>query len=154
MCLHFSDSVCVPTKGPKAGQQCIFPFTQGGKTCPGPKCCNLSNSPEGPWCSTKVDANGNHVGGNYAFCEGSPCDPGIHYTLFYRQLGCLAFSLRFRPKMKQLPSLRFDFFFKSSLLGNREQRKNQVYKQEWLSGEKLNQKSQDCCFMSLFYVFI
>ena len=80
MCLHFSDSVCVPTKGPKAGEQCIFPFTDGGKTCPGPKCCNTDDSPEGSWCSTKVDANGKHLRGNYAFCEGSPCDPSTHYS--------------------------------------------------------------------------
>ena len=40
----------------------------------------------------------------------------FHYTLFYRQLGCLAFSLGFWPKIKQLlslPSLRLDFFFQN-----------------------------------------
>ena len=67
----------MPRKGDKAGHPCIFPFTHIGKTCPGPKCCNLNNLPEGPWCSTKNDANGVHVRGNYALCEGSPCDPGI-----------------------------------------------------------------------------
>ena len=71
--------VCVPTKGPKAGLPCIFPFTHNGKTCPGPKCCNLDNDSGGPWCATKVDSNGKYVTGNYAFCEGSPCDPGIYY---------------------------------------------------------------------------
>ena len=45
----------------------------------------------------------------------------LWYTLFfYRQLDCLAFSLRFWPKIKSLPSLRLDFFFQnSSFLLNR-----------------------------------
>ena len=36
----------------------------------------------------------------------------LFYTFFYRQLGCLAFSLRFWPKFEQLPSLRIDLLFK------------------------------------------
>ena len=63
--------------GAKAGHPCVFPFNSNGKTCPGPKCCNLDNSAAGSWCSTKVDSNGNHVSGNYARCAGSPCDPGL-----------------------------------------------------------------------------
>ena len=38
------------------------------------------------------------------------------YKFFYRQLGFLAFSLRFWPKMKQLLSICPDLFFKNSLL--------------------------------------
>ena len=70
-------------KGPKAGHPCIFPFNDGGQTCPGPKCCNTDNSPKGSWCSTKVDSNGNHIPGNYAFCEDSWCGPGMPYRLFF-----------------------------------------------------------------------
>ena len=33
--------------------------------------------------------------------------------IFYRQVCCLLFSLRFCPKIKQFNSLRFDFFFKN-----------------------------------------
>lgn len=60
---------------PKAGEKCVFPYTKGGKTCAGPKCCNLDNDPKGAWCSTKTDASGNHISGNYAYCAGSSCDP-------------------------------------------------------------------------------
>lgn len=67
---------CVPSSGPKAGQPCVFPFKEGGKTCPGPKCCNTDNDSVGYWCSTKVDADGVHVGGYFAYCKGSSCDPG------------------------------------------------------------------------------
>ena len=67
---------CVPSSGPKGGQPCVFPFTDDGKTCNGPKCCNLDNDNKGTWCSTKVDADGVHVSGYYAYCNGSSCDPG------------------------------------------------------------------------------
>ena len=74
-------SACVPTKGPKAGQPCIFPFTdKKGKTCPGPKCCNLDNDKKGSWCSTKVKADGKHIKGNFAYCQGTPCEPGTYYN--------------------------------------------------------------------------
>ena len=65
---------CVPHFGPKAGSKCVFPFKYG-KTCPGPKCCNLGNDPRGSWCSTRVDARGIHMGGHYAYCKGSSCAP-------------------------------------------------------------------------------
>ena len=59
----------------------MFPFKDSGKTCPGPKCCNLDNGSKGSWCSTKVDAAGNHISGNYAYCAGSTCDPGTNLTI-------------------------------------------------------------------------
>ena len=65
---------CVPTKGPKAGNKCIFPYTKNGKTCYGPRCCNLDNDPKGAWCSTRVDDNGVHIKENYVYCKGSPCE--------------------------------------------------------------------------------
>ena len=74
---HFFTGECIGKTGPEAGKKCVFPFTDGGKTCPGPKCCNLDNDPKGAWCSTKVDANGNHVAGNFAYCKGTACEPGM-----------------------------------------------------------------------------
>ena len=37
---------------------------------------------------------------------------GTHF--FYRQLGCLAFSLRFWPKIKPFPASVWTFFFQNS----------------------------------------
>merc|ERR1712168_1214838 len=67
-------TACVPTLGPKAGHACVFPYKYGGKTCAGPNCCNFDKDSRGSWCSTKVDRNGRHVRGHYAYCKGSPCD--------------------------------------------------------------------------------
>ena len=63
-----------PDKGPGAGKKCIFPFKDSGKTCWGPKCCNLDNDKKGAWCSTKVNDKGVHVKGNFAYCKGSSCE--------------------------------------------------------------------------------
>ena len=52
---------CITTGGPAANKSCIFPFTHKGKTY---KNCTLDgDSSGGAWCSTSVDAKGNHVGG-------------------------------------------------------------------------------------------
>lgn len=59
-----------------AGKKCIFPFKFENKTCPGPKCCNLDNDSEGSWCATEVDDDRNMIDDMYAYCAGSPCDPG------------------------------------------------------------------------------
>ena len=68
-----------------SGKKCIFPFNYDKKTCPGPKCCNLSNNSGGSWCSTKVDANGNHVSGHWQYCKGLSCDPGKIHSLKMNQ---------------------------------------------------------------------
>ena len=81
---HFLSLACIPKPPSKATYQpgiganlpCIFPFKYKGKTCAGPQCCNPSNDPKGSWCSTKVDGEGNYLGGHYAYCKGSTCDPG------------------------------------------------------------------------------
>ena len=51
---------CMTVSGPSPGMQCIFPFTIGGITH---TACTTQHSDPGdlPWCSTQVDANGNHV---------------------------------------------------------------------------------------------
>ena len=79
MIIHFRVSECITTEGENAGK-CIFPFTYNGKTCPGPTCCNLDNASKGAWCSTKVDANGNHIDGNYGYCKGTVC--GGKFSVF------------------------------------------------------------------------
>merc|ERR1712072_1259308 len=56
------------------GKPCVFPFKKNGKTCPGPACCNLDDDSNGSWCSTKVDANDVHIGGNFVYCKGTPCN--------------------------------------------------------------------------------
>merc|ERR1712080_73853 len=62
---------CVTTGGDKPGQSCVFPFKYYSKTCPGPKCCNLSNNRGGNWCSTKVDSNGEYISGEWGYCSES-----------------------------------------------------------------------------------
>ncbi len=54
--------------GPKTGAACVFPFTYNGVTysgCP----VDLEDSSK-RWCSTQVDAQGNHVVGKdeYGHC--------------------------------------------------------------------------------------
>ena len=54
---------------------CIFPFKYLGQTLS--QCTTLRDPNDKPWCSTKVDANGNHVttggGGFWGHC-GQDCD--------------------------------------------------------------------------------
>ena len=61
--------------GENAGDKCVFPFIFRGKTCPGPKCCDLSNEGKGSWCATKVDDYGELEPGHWAYCKGARCDP-------------------------------------------------------------------------------
>lgn len=66
-----TSSSCKTLDGPMVGKACIFPFGHNGKqynTC-------ASEDAEGdtsPWCSTKVDASGNHVSGEGEY---GSCDP-------------------------------------------------------------------------------
>ena len=68
--VYFFLSDCPP---PTAG--CVFPFKDSGKVCAGPKCCRTDGDKK-PWCSTKVDPNGNHVNGNFQYCE--TCTAGTY----------------------------------------------------------------------------
>ena len=60
------------------GCQCIFPFKDYGRTY---NACTLDTSSNGkPWCSVKVDDQGNHISGFWSACslecpveEGCPC---------------------------------------------------------------------------------
>jgi len=62
---------CHTKSGPKKNQKCVFPYSKNGKTCHGPTCCNLDNDSDGPWCSTKTNSDGEHITGNYGYCEGA-----------------------------------------------------------------------------------
>ena len=59
--------------GADPNKPCIFPFKFKDKPH---YACILNPSPENkPWCSTKVDDQGNHIGGqgNWGNCDGSKC---------------------------------------------------------------------------------
>ena len=64
---------CKTIGGPSSDVACVFPFKFDGNTH---YKCIWDES--GAWCSTKVDANGNHVGGqgNWGNCgQGCPIMP-------------------------------------------------------------------------------
>jgi len=66
---------CTTVSGPAQGSPCVFPFTFAGVTHQSCADWIYGGQPEGStWCSTKVDANGEHVNGegNYGFC-GADC---------------------------------------------------------------------------------
>ncbi len=51
---------------------CVFPFVFGGFEFNG--CITISDPEKRPWCSTKVDGSGVHVGGNGHWGH---CDPAV-----------------------------------------------------------------------------
>ena len=61
---------CVTVGGPASGRPCVFPFRFGGVTYN--QCTFEGNQPgeTEPWCSTRTDGSGNHIGGqgNWGFC--------------------------------------------------------------------------------------
>merc|ERR1719234_1338675 len=61
-------TVCSATSGPASGSTCIFPFNFDGVSYSG--CATTDDDPR-PWCSTKTDANNNHVSGvgAWGYCD-------------------------------------------------------------------------------------
>ena len=59
---------CKTNDGPSSNVPCVFPFKFGGETH---NKCKWEE--DGPWCSTKVDENGKHVGGQGKWGN---CGPG------------------------------------------------------------------------------
>ena len=57
------------------GKICIFPFTLAGTTHYACTTHGNQNQQEKPWCSTKVDGNGLHIGGQGHWGE---CGLGCH----------------------------------------------------------------------------
>ena len=54
-------SSCTTTGGGRTGAKCVFPFNYKDVKYNG---CSLEDADDDkPWCSTKTDANGQHVGG-------------------------------------------------------------------------------------------
>merc|ERR1712080_409054 len=63
-----SEDDCVTDGGPSSGSACVFPFYFGGWTYFE---CTFDYSDDGrPWCSTKTDSEGHHIGGqgNWGSC--------------------------------------------------------------------------------------
>ena len=58
--------------GKVEGKPCVFPFTNRGRTF---NHCTLDFADDNfPWCSTAVDANGNHINGQWGHCDcDKPC---------------------------------------------------------------------------------
>ena len=68
----FADD-CLTVDGPSNGTTCVFPFTLGGVTY---KACSMFTLAR-PICSTMVDDNGVHIGGQgyWGYCDPEcPCD--------------------------------------------------------------------------------
>ena len=61
----------------KSGEskQCQFPFVLSGQTYN--RCTRILDDASQPWCSTKVDSDGNHLTGNWGHCTrpGCPLEP-------------------------------------------------------------------------------
>jgi len=83
---------CTTVGGPSRGKACQFPFIFGGVARSG---CISDSDPEGRlWCSTRVDADGVHVGegGHWAHC--SPSCPRHNHG----QINQIQFSQNFVAK--------------------------------------------------------
>merc|ERR1711971_541700 len=65
-----ASGVCSTINGPTPGAQCVFPFKFGGVTYTS---CTTAGGFSQPWCSTRTDAYGNHMKGNYGDCNTSTC---------------------------------------------------------------------------------
>ena len=89
------DKTCKPA--PSLG--CKFPFKYEGKPCDGPKCCNLDDDPNGAWCSTKNDKDGNFIRGsnNYEFC-GCWWRSIVKYSRYSRLMACDALNKDLNPR--------------------------------------------------------
>ena len=67
--------------GNEPNKFCVFPFNFGGETfnaCTMKSAHKLENK---PWCSTKVDASGNHVKGNWGSCATNCPKSGISTSI-------------------------------------------------------------------------
>ena len=60
---------CLTVAGPKTGMNCIFPFVIDGISHTGCTMHGIEDTEYMPWCSTKVDKDGNHIKGNWGDCS-------------------------------------------------------------------------------------
>eukprot|EP00095_Tigriopus_kingsejongensis_P002458 maker-scaffold1402_size43054-snap-gene-0.8 protein:Tk02458 transcript:maker-scaffold1402_size43054-snap-gene-0.8-mRNA-1 annotation:"hemolymph proteinase 5" len=58
---------CTTISGPRANRLCVFPFIYDGTNFN--ECTNRDDPDSKPWCSTLVDALGNHIPGNWGHCS-------------------------------------------------------------------------------------
>merc|ERR1719431_704941 len=65
-----ASGACSTINGPTLGAQCVFPFKFGGVTYTS---CTTAGGYSQAWCSTRTDAYGNHMKGNYGDCNTSTC---------------------------------------------------------------------------------
>ena len=84
----FLSESCITVGGPASGLPCIFPFKFNGIThnnCTMNK-AHLTNNKG--WCSTKVDASGQHIGaqGNWGNCD---CKVESEMAFYQSTLECL-----------------------------------------------------------------
>ena len=85
----FADE-CLTTSGPSSGMKCIFPFTWYGETYDACTREQFPGSNGEPWCSTKVDDDGVHIGGqgNWGGCsQACPEEEGCNCIFPFRYLG-------------------------------------------------------------------
>ena len=76
---------CYMVSGPFAGESCKLPFTNNGKTYHE---CTYDLSDNGnPWCSARVDSNGNHIQGNWGDCN-SNCPTEIQGKMIWNLTMC------------------------------------------------------------------
>merc|ERR1712012_721810 len=94
--------ICVTVSGPSQGEPCVFPFIFTGKMFTN---CTLwtfdtqaQEDKDRFWCSTSVDSNGEHVLGNYGFCDIS-C-PGFNKNK----------KIKEKDKKDVLPAVKSDSF--------------------------------------------
>jgi hypothetical protein len=85
---------CRTVAGPSTGSECVFPFRFAGTTYTE---CTYTYSDDGrPWCSTKTDRRGRHIGGRgyYGTCASScPAEePTDYYGYDYNSYGGLEHS--------------------------------------------------------------
>ena len=71
---------CITNSGPSSGKKCIFPFIYRGDTYT--KCIRINGQSDRSWCSTKVDSNNRHIGGegNWGYCDDN-CETTIFSCL-------------------------------------------------------------------------
>ena len=70
--------------GPSAGMNCIFPFKYKGVTHNACTKHGIEDTEYDPWCSTKVDNNGDHIegGGYWGDCsEECPNENGKYHKI-------------------------------------------------------------------------
>ena len=72
--------VCLTNGGPDPNKPCMLPFTYNGITYT--SCTSVLNYGI-DWCSTEIDAYGNHVGMKWGNC-GTGCPAGNDVYLFVK----------------------------------------------------------------------